>query len=127
MANVQPDIEAARDETENLVGFADFSEFIGCDFSLSIYRKFHVLGARNLLYLQAELHLMECELKALDEDDKNTIAWSGDEAEALDTEKSARSWDFMKQEANSGNIKQAGRLRMIYKLRKLIKEYGVYL
>jgi hypothetical protein len=126
MANIQADVEAARDRHEYLGGFVDFSEFIASDFSLSIYRKFRVLGARNLLYLQAELQLLECQLKAVDEEDKRTIAWSNDEKEALDTEKAARSWDFMKEQANGGDEKQAGKLRMIYKLRKLMKEYGGY-
>jgi len=125
MAHIQPDVEAARDENEYLRGYVDFSQFIASDYSLSIYRKFATLGAHNLLYLQAELQLMECELEKLDEADKRTIGWSAD-AEAFETEKAARSWEELKRQAyDQGNEKQAGRLRMVYKLRKLMREYGM--
>jgi hypothetical protein len=126
MASPQVDIESARDEKEYLHGFADFSQFIASDFSLSIYRKFAALGARNILYLQAELQLLEIQLKELDDADKRTIGWSNDTTEKLKAEAAARSWEDMKQQANGGDKKQAGKLRMIYRIRKLMGEYGAY-
>jgi len=125
MAHIQIDVEAARDENEYLRGYVDFAHFIASDYSLSIYRKFAVLGARNLLYLQAELQLMECQLDELDKADKRTIGWSDNVDEGFETEKAARSWEDLKRQAIEGNEKQAGNLRMIYKLRKLMKEYGM--
>ncbi len=93
MAGPYIDIESARDEKEYLHGFADFSQFIASDFSLSIYRKFAALGARNILYLQAELQLLEIQLKELDDTDKRTIGWSDDTTEKLKAEAAARSWE----------------------------------
>jgi hypothetical protein len=51
------DVEAALDDIEYLDGYVDFSQFIASDQTLSIYRKFSILGARNSLYLGAELQL----------------------------------------------------------------------
>jgi len=124
MAAIQADVESALDETEYLPGFADFSHFIASDHSLSIYRKFAVLGARNLLYLQAELQLLEKNLQELDVEDKRTIATSSNDLEKIKVEKGARSWEELKEQAEEGNEKQAGKLRIIYRIRKLMQEYG---
>jgi len=124
MAAIQADVESALDETEYLPGFADFSHFIASDHSLSIYRKFAVLGARNLLYLQAELQLLEINLQELDVEDKRTIATSSNDLEKIKVEKGARSWEELKEQADEGNEKQAGKLRIIYRIRKLMQEYG---
>ncbi|PMD67495.1 uncharacterized protein K444DRAFT_550925 [Hyaloscypha bicolor E] len=123
MAAIQADVEAALDEKEYLPGFADFSHFIASDHSLSIYRKFAVLGARNLLYLQAELQLLEINLQELDVEDKRTIATSSNDLEKIKVEKGARSWEELKEQADEGNEKQAGKLRIIYRIRKLMQEY----
>ncbi|KAH8786760.1 hypothetical protein F5882DRAFT_403561 [Hyaloscypha sp. PMI_1271] len=123
MAAIQADVESALDETEYLPGFADFSHFIASDHSLSIYRKFAVLGARNLLYLQAELQLLEKNLQELDVEDKRTIATSSNDLEKIKVEKGARSWEELKEQAEEGNEKQAGKLRIIYRIRKLMQEY----
>jgi hypothetical protein len=125
MAPPQIDLEAARNEEEYLPGFADFSHFIASDYSLSIYRKFATLGARNLLYLQAELQLLDIQLEELDNRDKRIIASSNEMSEQLKTEAAARSWEDLKQQANAGDKKQAGKLRMIYRIKKLMREYGV--
>src|ERR1700692_260382 len=102
MAAIQADVEAALDEMEYLPGFADFSHFIASDHSLSIYRKFAVLGARNLLYLQAELQLLEINLQELDVEDKQTIATSSNDLEKIKVEKGARSWEELKEQADEG-------------------------
>lgn len=126
---MEPDLESGHINStyleEYLPGYVDFSHFIASDYSLSIYRKFAVLGARNLLYLEAELQLMEFQLHARDEEDKRILEESADEAEKLRTENSIRSWEDLKDQALHGDAKQAGRLRMIYKLRRLMKEYGM--
>jgi hypothetical protein len=127
MAHVVADIEAARDENEYLRGYADFSHFIASDYSLSVYRKFAVLGARNILYLQAELQLLELQLGELDDEDKKTIGWSRDSNEALEIEKAARSWEDLNRLATEGDEEKARKLAMICKIRKLMKEYGSYI
>lgn len=123
MAQVETDVEAAQEEIEYLPGYRDFAEFIASDHSLSVYRKFAVLGARNLLHLQAELQLLELQLHNLDLADQETIASSAAQ-DPTETEIAARSWDDLKMQANKGDEKQIGRLRIIYKIRKLMKEYG---
>lgn len=126
MAHVQAtsDVEGALGDMEYLEGYVDFSHFIASDPSLSIYRRFSFLGARNLLYLEAELQLIECELQAFDENDKRTFDGARKNEEKRKEECALRSWDDLKQQANCGDERQAGKLRMIYKLKRLMKEYG---
>lgn len=119
------DIEAASGETEYLQGYVDFSQFIASDHSLSIYRSYRTLGARNLLYLEAEIQLLECELQAVDENDKILIDRARNNEEKMRAECAVRSWDDLKEQANNGNEREAGKLRMIYKLRRLMKDYGM--
>ena len=124
MAHVGADVESARDKKEYLRGFSDFSHFIASDYSLSIYRKFAVLGARNLLYLQGELQLLEIQLAELDDADKKIIGFSQDLDQALEVEKAARSWEDMDRLANEGDEEKRKKLKVIYKIRKVMKEYG---
>lgn len=126
MAHVLIDIEAARDKNEYLQGFSDFSQYIASDYSLSIYRKFATIGARNLLYLQTELQLLELELEEIDKEDKATIAESDDNDEKIETENAARSWEALKEQAEYGDGRQATKLRMIYRIRKVMEEYGMH-
>jgi hypothetical protein len=124
MAETNDDIEA-RGGNEYLDGYVDFSEFIASDYSLSIYRKFGSLGARNLLYLQAELQLLQFQLGALDDADKDILRQTENNLEKARTENANRSWDDLKQQAAEGDVRQAEKLSMIYKLRRLMKEYGM--
>ena len=109
---------------EYLPGYVDFSHFVASDYSLSIYRKFAVLGARNLLYLEAELQLLEFQLHALDDSDKLITQQDADEVQRTRAEAAIRSWDDLKRQALEGDERQTGKLRMIYRLRRLMKEYG---
>jgi hypothetical protein len=122
------DLEAAQEDSkymeEYLPGYVDFSHFIASDYSLSIYRKFAVLGTRNLLYLEAELQLLEFQLHALDESDKLITQQHADEVQRTRTDAAIRSWDDLKRQALEGDERQRGKLRMIYKLRRVMKEYG---
>lgn len=124
MAATTNDIEAASVVREYLPGFADFSHFIASDYSLSIYRKFATLGARNLLYLQAELQLLERRLHDLDEGDQLIIELSDVAEEKQKVESGARSWEDLEQQAEDGDQQQAEKLNIIYKIRKLMQEYG---
>jgi hypothetical protein len=49
------------------IGIQDFSSHIALDPTLSIYRRFATLNARNLLYLQSELASLEARLVLLDQ------------------------------------------------------------
>jgi hypothetical protein len=44
---------------KHLSGYPSFAAFISQDPDAAIYRKFERLSARNLLYLQSELHHLE--------------------------------------------------------------------
>ena len=123
MAQIVPAVEDPRQEY--LQGYTDFSHFIASDYSLSIYRKFAVLGSRNLLYLQGELQLLEVQLAELDDEDKKTIDLSQDPDQASEIEKAARSWEDMKRLADEGWEEKAHKLEIIYKIRKAMKEYGL--
>ncbi|PMD20664.1 hypothetical protein NA56DRAFT_646316 [Hyaloscypha hepaticicola] len=123
MAATKNDIEATHVVKEYLPGFADFSHFIASDYSLSIYRKFATLGARNLLYLQAELQLLETRLHDLDEADQLVIELSDVAEEKQKVERGARSWEDLEQQAEDGDEQQAEKLKIIYKIRKLMQEY----
>jgi hypothetical protein len=125
MAEINDDIEAVRRGKEYLDGYVDFSEFVASDYSLSIYRKFGSPAARNLLYLEAELQLLQFQLRALDDADEAIIRRSGNNIEKARTENANRSWDDLKQQAMEGDTRQAEKLRMIYELRRLMKEYGM--
>ncbi|KAH9219378.1 hypothetical protein DL95DRAFT_404918 [Leptodontidium sp. 2 PMI_412] len=63
--------QAAELVTEpcHLEGFPSLAHFIGRDTDAAIFRCFHELGARNLLYLQSTLNELEIELRKLDPDD----------------------------------------------------------
>jgi len=125
MADTNDDIEATRGGKEYLDGYVDFSEFIASDYSLSIYRKFGSLAARNLLYLEAELQLLQFQLGAFDDADSAILRRPADGVEKARTENANRSWDDLKQQAMEGDTRQAEKLRMIYELRRLMKEYGM--
>lgn len=49
------------------IGIQNFSSHIALDPTLSIYRRFATLNARNLLYLQSELASLEARLVLLDQ------------------------------------------------------------
>jgi len=76
-----------------LEGYPSFAEFIAQDQDAAIYRKFECLSARNLLYLQSELHHLEGQLQQLDRDDAKDIR--NDEAQ-----KAAREWKYYSDEGN---------------------------
>ncbi|KAH8814405.1 hypothetical protein F5882DRAFT_69499 [Hyaloscypha sp. PMI_1271] len=72
-ASTEPDTESQPTAQEYLDGFPDVSEYIGSDRELALFRRFDVLGARNLLYLQARLLVLEEVLKRYDDEDKDFI------------------------------------------------------
>ncbi|KAL5328854.1 hypothetical protein ACEPPN_002362 [Leptodophora sp. 'Broadleaf-Isolate-01'] len=67
------DAESASTADEHLEGFADFAAYIGSDRDLALFPRFDTLGARNLLYLQAELLALEEQLQEYDEEDRRFV------------------------------------------------------
>jgi hypothetical protein len=76
-----------------LIGFQQLSAYISSDPSLSIFRKFATLNARNILYLQSELATLEERLLHLDAwaDRKGREGGMGNDIWAL-----PRSWRAMR-------------------------------
>ena len=117
------DIEAAGTANEFLDGYVDFAEFIASDAELSIFRQFNSSASRNLLYLEAELQLLQFELQEVDKADQELLN-SVDESDGkTKTEEAVRAWECFKQQAET-DPRQKKKLEMIMRLRKLTKEYG---
>lgn len=99
-----------------LEGYPSFAHFIAKDSDASIYRKYAHLSARNLLYLQSELHDLEEQLRQLDGEDAKDI----DNEEA---QKAARGWRHYSDSENG----RASQHRVLQeKIRLKLKEYRVY-
>ncbi|KAL2213824.1 hypothetical protein CC79DRAFT_1362613 [Sarocladium strictum] len=95
-------------------GFADVARWISLDRDNEtfIFRKFDELAARNLLYLQAELLVIENKLNKLDQRD----ALSDD----IDVKDVARRWEALEQ---LNNVDAQARLDLVIALREKLKEY----
>jgi len=118
------DTEKVQKPKEFHVGFADFSEYIASDDQLSLYKSFASLGARNLLYPQAELQVLEKELKSLDDRDQQCLKDTEDDDERRMVEAAARAWEGIQMQSEAGNERERRRMDLILRIRKLMKEYG---
>lgn len=96
-----------------LDGYPSFAHFIAKDSDAAIYRKYAHLSARNLLYLQSELHDLEGKLRQLDREDAKDI--NNEEAQ-----KAAREWKHYS-DPNNGRASQQKALQE--KIRLKLKEY----
>ena len=110
------DVELGNPSTSppaRLEGYPSFAEFIAKDIDAAIYRKFTRLSARNLLYLQSELHDLELQLQQLDREDAVDLDNDG-------AQKAARHWQHYSNPQNQN----ANRHRALQKKIKLkTKEY----
>ncbi|KAK5662246.1 hypothetical protein OQA88_8151 [Cercophora sp. LCS_1] len=113
--NVQTTTNLKRKE-----GFAQLAQWItlDADNDTSIYRKFGELGARNLLYLQAELFALERDLEKIDEEDVLRFA-EGD----LDAKDLASTWEQLVVRFGRGDEEARRRMELILKIREKVKEY----
>lgn len=96
-----------------LDGYPSYAEFISRDRDAAVYRRFGNLNARSLLYMQSELHELECQLDDLDKADLKDISNE-------DAQKAARLWDDF-----SGGQSEAAHARRLLqcKIRGKVKEY----
>lgn len=101
----------------HLDGFPSFSRFIAEDKDAAIYRKFESLSARNLLYLQSELHDIERQLEECDREDAKDL--NNEHAQQC-----AREWAYYSQ-CNDTHIQERQDLRDRLKIK--IKEYRLSL
>jgi len=97
-------------------GYPPLATFIasGQDRSPSIYRSFHELSTRNLLYLEAELS--ELQLQQQEYDQRDLLA-------SRETKEAARSWRKL---CGSTDPEQEKRLKLIRDIWRLMKEYRMF-
>ncbi|QYT03245.1 hypothetical protein H0G86_010215 [Trichoderma simmonsii] len=98
-------------------GFAQVARWVALDpdKETSIYRKFDALAARNLLYLQSELLVLENKLEQIDINDAKS--------DDMDLGDAIMTWETLEQQFNNGNEKARVRMDLIIKIRARIKEY----
>jgi hypothetical protein len=111
-----PDVELVAGSSSlprRLDGYPSFAEFIAQDGDAAIYRKFSHLSARNLLYLQSELHNLEGRLQQLDEEDAKGL-------DNEDAQKAARDWRYF---SDPGNARAQEHSELQEQVRGKIKEY----
>ena len=98
-------------------GFADVARWIALDpdNETFIYRKFDELAARNLLYLQTELLVLEKQLNELDKYDANS--------DDMNLKDATRTWETLTQQYDTGNREARVRIDLVVKIRSKLKEY----
>jgi hypothetical protein len=113
MARVEPDLEMRQSRNVYVNGFASLAAFIARDEdrSTSIYRSYHRLTSRNLLYLEAELFELEKKLDDFDDEDLR-----GD----FERKEFARSWSRLN---SSDDPRCIERVKLIKEIRATLKEY----
>ena len=98
-----------------LSGYPSFADFIAADADAAIYRKYEHLSARNILYLQSELHDLEGQLNELDSLDLREKELCDEESQKI-----ARYWRHY----SGANSPRAMKHRELQeKIRSKIKEY----
>ena len=98
-------------------GYPHLAELQGTYAPLSIYRRFSILNARNLLYLQAELVNLEKKLEVYTVQDIE----SGEEGK----KRYARNWYFLSRKIDgSPNCAQ---WHTMLAIREKLKEYSTYI
>lgn len=117
------DPEAKQKPKESLEGYADFSKYISSDDELFVFRRFGALGARNLLYLQAELQMLEARLDQLDREDQKELDTLPEDRKKK-IRYPAKSWESFQVEARQDG-RQKRKMEILLRLRPLMKEYGM--
>jgi len=113
MVQRQQDIEIQNAEKAYVNGYPTLAHFIAQDKdrSASIYRSYHRLTSRNLLYLEAELFELEKQQDDLDEQDLK-----GD----LSAKEYARDFEIL---SSSSDSRCEARRELMLRSRAKIKEY----
>ncbi|OCK98222.1 uncharacterized protein K441DRAFT_482695, partial [Cenococcum geophilum 1.58] len=104
-----------------LEGFHSLSALLASDPDLQVYRRFDSLASRNLLYLQAEILDLEARLEELDTADLEVA--NAEESEWMEVKLSARCWEAFVEKAESGEEREAERMRLIRQIRERLAEY----
>ncbi|PHH87375.1 hypothetical protein CDD83_8962 [Cordyceps sp. RAO-2017] len=103
--------------SERKEGFADVARWVALDndHETFIYRRFNELAARNLLYMQAELLVLEKQLDELDRRDANS--------DDMDLKDAIRTWETLSQQYDNGGEEARVRMDLIVRTRAKLKEY----
>jgi hypothetical protein len=115
------DVKKGPAKPRLLKGYPSLAAFITSDHdrTTSIYRRFHKLSARNLLYLQSELAELEARQETLDEEDLRG---------PMDTKSCARNWEIFSARAQDpSNQLEKERMELTMSIRAKIKEYRVFI
>ena len=94
-----------------------FAEFIASDDELFVFRRFNRLNARNLLYLQSEMIWLEAQLQEMDDEETSNAT--------MDVKLAAKCWETLSSKAEEFP-REAARMELILKIRKVAKEYSMY-
>jgi hypothetical protein len=114
------DVEQQAYELDRRNGYASAATMIATDLDNEtfIFRRFDELGARNLLYLQTELLMLEDELKKLDAEVVNHR-----DPDHFDLKDAQRDWRKLLRQCDRGNERFVKRRRVVKELREKIKVY----
>lgn len=97
-------------------GYHRLAAVIGTDRDLAIFRRFSVLNAKSLLYMQGELTHLEAQLQAIAHKDKDPK-----KLEMADFEFSIQSLKYT-HNCEDGDVQW----RKVLEIRQLLKEYSMY-
>jgi hypothetical protein len=102
-------------KTSQMEGYAKIASRIAAHPELGIYRRFAALNAQNTLYLQAELHGLEHELKQYASED---AAASSDETRKL----YSRDWQTLAESPDNDRRQW----NTMCRIRSKLKEYSIF-
>jgi len=108
-------------------GYWKYADFISSDPELSIYRQFRRLSSQNLLYLQAELRVLEDDFDRFKEEDVK-----GEQQQQLPNHPYLLARSFEELQADSESNSESSnlskeRMQKIMKTRQVMKEYRLYM
>lgn len=94
-----------------------FGEFVCSDPELLLFRRFDVLNARALLYMQSELICLEARLREFDEgDEKNG---------SLEAMMPAVCFETILSRSSAGDQHEADRWQLIQRIQELTYQYSI--
>lgn len=98
-------------------GFAAVAEWIALDPDNEpfIFRKFDRLAARNLLYMQAQIMMLEQELEKLDQH----VSQSND----MSLKDAARRWEQLVKQNAEGQKHAQRQMKLVVEIKQTLKEY----
>jgi hypothetical protein len=101
-------------------GFAAVAEWIALDpdNETFIFRKFDRLAARNLLYLQARIMVLEKEFEGLDKE----VTQSND----MTLKDAARTWEQLVQKDSEGQEHARRHMKLSFEIKQALKEYCMF-